>query len=293
MLFHATDIEAATAEVVAAGGRVTLQLGHDLLVATFPGDVAATQTNFVSASTHIPGSASQGTLSNAEAYWKMRGDKLKPQPKVQRWIEKTPPMSIPQPSEHLGYGGNSPYRKTMTGKIAVCVLVVSGPGDLAISDSEYSTIKSEVLRGLKFWTKKAPEWARLSFVMYSGCASITASNPSSCSKDDFSACHNVFADPALEYFGYKRGQYGKDSLARACREQAVSKGAYLAFFSKYNQSHFAYANYEGGPIYMQYSNDGWGSDQIDRVFAHETGHVFNAPDEYTSCNCNYNYMFLR
>ena len=83
MLFHATDIEATIAEVVAAGGRVTLQLGHDLLIATFPGDVAAMQTNFVSASTHISCSASQATLSNAQAYWKLRGDKLKPQPKVQ------------------------------------------------------------------------------------------------------------------------------------------------------------------------------------------------------------------
>ena len=26
-------------------------------------------------------------------------------------------------------------------------------------------------------------------------------------------------------------------------------------------------------------------DATDRVFAHETGHVFNAPDEYTSCKC--------
>ena len=42
-----------------------------------------------------------------------------------------------------------------------------------------------------------------------------------------------------------------------------------------------------GPMYMQYSNDGWGPDQLDRVFAHETGHVFNAPDEYTTGKCNY------
>ena len=50
-------------------------------------------------------------------------------------------------------------------------------------------------------------------------------------------------------------------------------GAYIGFFSKYNQKHFAYAYFGGGPLYMQYSNDGWGPDQIDRVFAHETGHV--------------------
>ena len=36
---------------------------------------------------------------------------------------------------------------------------------------------------------------------------------------------------------------------------------------------------------MQYSNDGWGPDNLDKVFAHEIGHAFNARDEYTNCNC--------
>ena len=37
---------------------------------------------------------------------------------------------------------------------------------------------------------------------------------------------------------------------------------------------------------MDYDNDGWGPDNIDRVFAHETGHIFGAPDEYASSNCD-------
>jgi hypothetical protein len=42
---------------------------------------------------------------------------------------------------------------------------------------------------------------------------------------------------------------------------------------------------------MQYANDGWGPDNIDRVFAHETGHVFGAPDEYkdSKCECGGNH----
>ena len=36
---------------------------------------------------------------------------------------------------------------------------------------------------------------------------------------------------------------------------------------------------------MHYLNDNWGPDNIDRVFAHETGHVFGAPDEYASSSC--------
>ncbi len=62
-----------------------------------------------------------------------------------------------------------------------------------------------------------------------------------------------------------------------------------SFQNNYRQYHFAYAYFEGGPLYMQYSNDGWGPDQFDKVFAHETGHVFNVPDEYYKCRCSINY----
>jgi len=36
---------------------------------------------------------------------------------------------------------------------------------------------------------------------------------------------------------------------------------------------------------MNYANDGWGPVNIDRVFAHETCHIFGAPDEYRESGC--------
>ncbi len=287
MLLHTENIDEATAEVEAAGGRILLQLGHNLLVAKVPSHVAK-QNSFSHASAHIPSSASAQSLSHANAYWMAREDELKPQPMIQKWTERTAPMAFKREDSDERFQGESPYSQTMTGKIAVVITVVSGPGTLAISDSEKQTIKSECITGLKFWLNQAQNnGVSLSFAMYGGKATITAPNPSYCSSAP--SCHNVFADAALKAFGYSTGQAGKDKVAQDFKNKAGANGAFLGFFSKYKQTHFAYAYFGGGPLYMQYSNDGWGPNQIDRVFAHEIGHVFNAPDEYTKCYCSNNY----
>ncbi len=44
-------------------------------------------------------------------------------------------------------------------------------------------------------------------------------------------------------------------------------------------------SYLGGPYSVYtYDNDGWGPTNFDSVVAHETGHIFNAMDEYTGAN---------
>ena len=197
MLLQVDNVQTATAEIESAGGRVTIQLGHDLLIEQFPGDFASKQSKFASASSHISHSAFAATLRNVEAYWKHRGDKLKPQPKVQKWTDKTAPISFPQLSPRPVDDLNSPYRQTMTGKIVVFVAIVSCPGSLAISYEEDSTFTTEVFAGLDFWTNQAHASAGLSFVMIPGTAEITAPDSTSCSSRE--ACHNAFADPALEY----------------------------------------------------------------------------------------------
>ena len=289
MLLHSSNIEAATAEIESAGGRVTMQLGDELLVAQVPRDFIAKKNSFASASAHIAASASPETLTYVQAYWMAREKKLKPAPPPQRWTDKTAPVALPRESPSPHSEANSPYRNTMTGKIAFAAIIVSGPGDLAISDNEKNKVLSEVQVGLDFWANAAPAAANLQFVLYYAHVRISAAESASCSS--YSACHNVFADPALESIGFATGQAGKDEVAQYIKDASNSDGAYIGFFSKYNQKHFAYASFGGGPMYMQYSNDGWGPNQLDKVFAHETGHVFNAPDEYTDgkCKCNRQY----
>ena len=288
MVLYTTNIEAATAEIESAGGRVTMQLGDNMLMLEIPPDFITKKKIFASASAHISSSASLETLTYVQAYWMAREQRIIPPPPAQRWTERTAPIVLPRETPFLNEA-NSPYRKTLTGKIAFAAIIVSGPGSLAVSDDEKNKILSEVIVGLEFWTNAAPAMVNLQFKLYHGYVSISAADSTAC--PSYRACHDVFADPALEALGFSIGQAGKDEVAQYIKDNSGSDGAYIGFFSKYKQSHFAYAYSGGGPLYMQYSNDEWGPDQLDRVFAHETGHVFNAPDEYTAgkCNCYINY----
>lgn len=55
---------------------------------------------------------------------------------------------------------------------------------------------------------------------------------------------------------------------------------------KFSDSSFAFA-YEGGPYaIVTYENNGWGRNRMQNVVAHETGHIFRAPDEYASAPCD-------
>ena len=285
MLLHTDNTEAAIAEIKSVGGRVTLQLGDQLLVAKVPRDFIAQKKNFVSASAHISSSTSPDTLTYAQAYYMAREKKTRPQPQIQRWTEKTAPAALARESPYHDEE-NSPYGKTMTGKIVTAIIIVSGPGNLAISNAEKNKILSEVTGGLQFWSDYAPEHAYLEFQLLHAHVFTDAPDGTSC--PTYNACHDVFAGPALRALGFP-GPDGKDQFARYLKDDNGADGAYLAFFSKYRQKHFAYSYTGSGPLFMQYNNDGWGPDQIDRVFAHETGHVFNARDEYSNCNCSADY----
>ncbi len=46
------------------------------------------------------------------------------------------------------------------------------------------------------------------------------------------------------------------------------------------------AEHRGPLVVMTYNNDGWGATQMNKVTAHEVGHVFGASDEYANSNCD-------
>jgi len=104
-----------------------------------------------------------------------------------------------------------------------------------------------------------------------------------------------FRDPALAALGFGPGLAGARAYIEKLRSSLGTDWAYCAFFTKYPVGWFAYASLGGPRLVMAYDNDGWGPDNIDRVFAHETGHIFGAPDEYkaSGCNCTDKYGFFQ
>ena len=84
--------------------------------------------------------------------------------------------------------------------------------------------------------------------------------------------------------GYRKGPQGSVDYVNDLKTQKGTDWAYVAYFTKYPLHHFAYAVYER--LVMSYENDGWGTDHINKVFAHETCHIFGAADEYGNCDCD-------
>lgn len=90
-----------------------------------------------------------------------------------------------------------------------------------------------------------------------------------------------------------------DAFNSSRRAALNTDRAYCAFIAynppaqsaptQFTNGRIAYA-YLGGPYtQLLYKTNGWGTDQINRVFGHETGHIFHAFDEYAAsgtANCS-------
>lgn len=95
----------------------------------------------------------------------------------------------------------------------------------------------------------------------------------------------LWRDPALEQLGYSKGLDGVQQLVIDVRAQQNAQWAYCGLFTKHPTVHFGYAG--SLRVTMRYSDFSVGATgNMDRVFAHETRHIFGAPDEYKSSNCS-------
>ena len=172
----------------------------------------------------------------------------------------------------------------LSGRIGVGIIIVSGPGALSISASEQTRIIAEIQNGLSYLAAASP--ARdVTFVHDINVVNVNAAdNPN---PQDWEAGERAWRDAALSELEHAPGSAGIRAFVSKVKSRTSAPYAYAAFFSKYTLFHFAYALPGSTPhLMMNYWNDGWGIDNIDAVFAHETCHIFGAPDEYSAASCN-------
>jgi hypothetical protein len=192
--------------------------------------------------------------------------------------DESPPSTVGGPSRAPA---SKPNR--LAGPIAVSVIVVSGPTpDLKFTADELADITADVQNGLSWLGKQSPAedvtWHREETHL-----TVAAKNTLTGSDEDLEA---PWRDAALNQLRLAPGYSGVSRHLRELRNKHKVGLAFCAFFTKYKLSHFAYA-YEGRrTIFMEYEADEWVRENTDRVFAHETCHIFGAPDEYDDCACH-------
>jgi hypothetical protein len=184
-------------------------------------------------------------------------------------------------AEAMGMAG-APTSQRLTGSVAVGIIIVEGPNaNLKFSQAERTKVIAEVQNGLGWLATQNPEGLLfkydiriVSLNVQPGPASLT-----------FDQKETLWRNPAMQQLGYAPSMAGVAAYVEKIRSNLSTTWTYCAFFTKYPLGHFAYASIGGPRLVMHYDNDGWGPDNIDRVFAHESGHIFGAPDEYASSGC--------
>ena len=151
---------------------------------------------------------------------------------------------------------------------------------LAFSAAEKSVIMSEVIQGLTFLAALDPS-ANVTFVHDWKDITVSAAPGAGDDYEDFEA---PWRNAALKAMGFAASRSGSVAYVNSLRSSKHSDWAYVAYFTKYPLHHFAYAGDER--LVMDFRNDGWGTASIDRVFAHETCHIFGAADEYEGSGCD-------
>jgi len=209
--------------------------------------------------------------------WDTEGELLPPDPppELRRLLQ---PPGISRAMAAKAVQGSTSER--MTGSIAVGIIIVSGP-TAALQFSQQDTLKviAEVQNGLG-WLASQNHPANVTWNYDIHSVTVNVQPGGGGDKEA------LWRDPAMVQLGYPGNWQGVTDYVEHIRTQYRTQWTYVGYFTKYPLDWFAYASIGGPRLVMQYANDGWGPDNIDRVFAHETGHVFQAPDEYAASQCN-------
>lgn len=160
--------------------------------------------------------------------------------------------------------------------------------------ADVTAVEAENLRALNWWSLKSSR--ALSFVVVNHGVVPTDEEPALLA----SSLEGLYIEDCLTNLGYTSStcpyaQVGE--LNAVTREANGGHWAYTQFILNANVfpdgSFLAYA-YLGGPITVALrGNASLGPQYLDRVIAHEVGHIFQAADEYAGCGgCSGAYGYL-
>jgi hypothetical protein len=303
----------ARAMVNAAGGGVLHDYGPNLKIAIAAPSPAALAAGV---RTMAPSAVAAGKLTPNEqlglAALKLRASaaylaqKKRRKFKARSWKRgPTPLHRAERPivahdggSARAGIAAAAPFTarpKRLSGRIAVGIIMVSGPGKRKLLKSQQVKIIAEVQNGLSWLAAQSP--ARdVTWVHDNHHVTVNApqgTGPTGDADERYENFEGPWRDAALAQLGFGGGAAGVKKYLTKLQAEKNASAAYCAFFTLYRLNHFAYCT--GPYLVMHYENDGWGIDNLDRVFAHESGHVFGAPDEYegSDCNCSSRFGFFR
>lgn len=209
---------------------------------------------------------------------------------------------LPQCSHQVtGSGVPPPPAQDMRliGDIAVGIMTVDGPvGTTAqITPSEVLSITLSIIQGFEILYRNAPKEVKLVFLVEPRRAALrvdpstvpppTGASPAEIPFEEYEKREAIWRDAALRANGFPTGFAGINALRAALLTRPWLDGtptrSIVILATKYNTAHFAYA--ANGRLVLQYPNSlaAVGIDNLDRVIAHESCHLFNAPDEYGAC----------
>jgi len=190
------------------------------------------------------------------------------------------------------YADGSEY---MNGDVYVTVVLLQSDGTVdpqteTWTPTEIGNVKTRIAEGLSWWQTAYGNQGYTSPLNFT-IDFTNADTPFKTSYepiDRSSTDQYMWIDQFLATKGSYSGYNGVSQFNDDRRLATNSDWSYTVFVADssadndgmFTDGYFGYA-YLGGPfVVMTYDNDGWGIDSMGQVFAHETGHIFYALDEY-------------